>query len=43
MKFSPGMIERMVHDMEFGKTQILIGTQMIAKGLDFPRLTLVGL
>ena len=33
----------MIHDMESRKTDILIGTQMIAKGLDFLHLTLVGL
>lgn len=29
-------------DFKAGKTDILIGTQMIAKGLHFPRVTLVG-
>ena len=36
-------LEELIRDMETGKTQILVGTQMIAKGLDFPKLTLVGL
>ena len=36
-------MENLVNDMEEGKIDILIGTQMIAKGLDFPKLNLVGL
>ncbi len=30
-------------DFKTGKTDILIGTQMIAKGLDFPNVTLIGI
>ncbi|MEI7973589.1 MAG: primosomal protein N', partial [Bdellovibrio sp.] len=36
-------LEGLIRDMESGKNQILIGTQMIAKGLDFKNLQLVGL
>jgi len=36
-------LETLVREMESGHTQLLIGTQMIAKGLDFPKLNLVGL
>jgi primosomal protein N' (replication factor Y) len=36
-------IEDLVARMEKGEIDILIGTQMIAKGLDFPNLTLVGI
>lgn len=36
-------MEALIEDMESGKIDILIGTQMIAKGLDFPKLKLVGL
>ncbi|MES3039313.1 MAG: primosomal protein N', partial [Bdellovibrionota bacterium] len=35
-------LEELIQNMELGKTDILIGTQMIAKGLDFPNLNLVG-
>lgn len=35
-------LDALVENMENGKTDILIGTQMIAKGLDFPKLTVVG-
>lgn len=36
-------LEALIRDMKTGETDILVGTQMIAKGLDFPKLTLVGL
>lgn len=36
-------LEEMIRQMEVGEIDILVGTQMIAKGLDFPQLKLVGL
>ena len=36
-------LERMIKSVENREIDILVGTQMIAKGLDFPGLTLVGL
>jgi primosomal protein N'' len=36
-------LEELIKNMETGETDILVGTQMIAKGLDFPKLKLVGL
>ena len=35
--------ERIIHDFEEGKTQVLIGTQMISKGLDFGNVSVVGI
>lgn len=36
-------LERMIAEVESREVDLLVGTQMIAKGLDFPGLTLVGL
>lgn len=36
-------LERMIAEVENREVDLLVGTQMIAKGLDFPGLTLVGL
>ena len=38
----PGSHERVLKQFREGKIQILLGTQMIAKGLDFPNVLLVG-
>lgn len=38
-----GSVEKLIRDLEVGKTDILIGTQMISKGLDIENLTVVGI
>ena len=35
--------ERIINDFSAGRTSILIGTQMISKGLDFDRVSVVGI
>ncbi len=37
-----GSHEKILKDFQKGKIQLLIGTQMIAKGLDYPKVALVG-
>ena len=37
-----GSHDRILGDFRTGKIDILVGTQMIAKGLDFPNVTLIG-
>lgn len=36
-------LEQQAEELRSGKVQILVGTQMIAKGLDLPKLSLVGI
>ena len=35
--------ERLIEDFSSGKTNLLIGTQMISKGLDFDKVSVVGI
>jgi primosomal protein N' (replication factor Y) len=37
-----GSLSRILQEFGSGEIDILVGTQMVSKGLDFPRLTLVG-
>eukprot|EP00362_Geleiidae_sp_MMETSP1317_P000963 CAMPEP_0201284598 /NCGR_PEP_ID=MMETSP1317-20130820/79063_1 /ASSEMBLY_ACC=CAM_ASM_000770 /TAXON_ID=187299 /ORGANISM="Undescribed Undescribed, Strain Undescribed" /LENGTH=139 /DNA_ID=CAMNT_0047605387 /DNA_START=88 /DNA_END=504 /DNA_ORIENTATION=- len=38
-----GAVLKLLKGLQTGKTDILIGTQMVAKGHDFPNITLVGI
>ncbi|HEU5399265.1 MAG TPA: primosomal protein N', partial [Gammaproteobacteria bacterium] len=37
-----GSMERLLEDVQHGRRRLLVGTQMLAKGHDFPKVTLVG-
>lgn len=37
-----GAVEQILANLRSGETQVLVGTQMVAKGFDFPNVTLVG-
>jgi primosomal protein N' (replication factor Y) len=37
-----GAVEEVLHRLQEGDLDVLVGTQMVAKGLHFPRVTLVG-
>jgi primosomal protein N' (replication factor Y) len=39
---SPAQFRKVLDDFSSGEVDILLGTQMVAKGLDFPKVTLVG-
>ncbi len=39
---SPRQFQKVFEDVRAGEVDILLGTQMVAKGLDFPRVSLVG-
>lgn len=40
---SAGMYKEALHNLAVGEIDVMVGTQMIAKGLDFPNVTLVGI
>ncbi|MFW5733024.1 MAG: replication restart helicase PriA [Planctomycetota bacterium] len=40
---SPKQFRKVLDDFASGEVDILLGTQMVAKGLDFPKVTLVGI
>ncbi|MFA6134070.1 MAG: primosomal protein N' [Phycisphaerae bacterium] len=39
---SPGQFRKVFEEFSTGQLDVLLGTQMVAKGLDFPRVSLVG-